>query len=230
MKLGGLQMITAISDFLGQILLFFDGITGNYALSIVLLTLVIKLITWPLTNKQLSSAKAMQDLQPEIKKLQAKHKNDKEKLNAETMQLWKTHKVNPAAGCLPLLIQMPVLWAMFMVLRTPPEGVSNFFLLGIDMRLSVNDLRAAGEAFAFSNLGYYILVALSGGTTFLQQKLMMTDKSQQMMMIFMPLMLLWFSLQFPSGLVMYWTINNVLSIVHHMLISKRSAKGAVVEE
>jgi YidC/Oxa1 family membrane protein insertase len=223
-------MITAISEILSEILLFFDRMTGNYALSIILLTILIRIITWPLTNKQLSSAKAMQELQPEIKKLQEKHKNDKEKLNAETMELWKKHKVNPAAGCLPLLIQMPVLWAMFVVLRDPPAQVSNFFLLGIDMRISVNMLRAAGEAFALANLGYYLLVVLSGATTYLQQKLMMTDKSQQAMMIFMPLMLLYFSLQFPSGLVLYWVINNVLSIGHHVLINKRPAKGAVTEK
>jgi YidC/Oxa1 family membrane protein insertase len=220
-------MITAISDILSQILLFFDNITGNYAMSIILLTILIRIITWPLTNKQLSSAKAMQDLQPEIKKLQEKHKNDKEKLNAETMELWKKHKVNPAAGCLPLLIQMPVLWAMFVVLKNPPAEVSNFFIFGIDMRLSVNDLRTAGTALALSSFGYYLLVVLSGATTYLQQKLMMTDKSQQAMMIFMPLMLLYFSLQFPSGLVMYWVVNNLLSIGHHILISKRPAKGAV---
>jgi YidC/Oxa1 family membrane protein insertase len=116
---------------------------------------------------------------------------------------------------------------MFVVLKNPPAEVSNFFIFGIDMRLSVNDLRTAGTALALSSFGYYLLVVLSGATTYLQQKLMMTDKSQQAMMIFMPLMLLYFSLQFPSGLVMYWVVNNLLSIGHHILISKRPAKGAV---
>lgn len=222
-------MITAIADILNQILLSFERFTGNYAVAIILLTLVVRVITLPLSNKQLSSAKAMQELQPEIKKLQEKYKNDKEKLNAETMELWKKHKVNPAAGCLPLIIQMPVLWAMFTVLRQPPEAVQNFMLFGVDMRISVNELRAAGQALTGTAFGYYLLVALSGATTYLQQKLMMTDKSQQAMMIFMPLMLLWFSLQFPAGLVLYWVVNNVLSIVHHMIINK-PAKGAVSEK
>jgi YidC/Oxa1 family membrane protein insertase len=222
-------MITAIADVLGEILLFFNGITKNYAFSIIILTALVRLITWPLTNKQLSSAKAMQDLQPQIKKLQEKYKNDKEKLNQETMALWKNNKVNPASGCLPLIIQMPVLWAMFVVLRDPPAAVTNFMMFGVDMRISVNELRAAGTAFAASSIGYYILVVLSGATTYVQQKMMMTDKSQQAMMILMPLMLLWFSLQFPAGLVLYWVVNNLLSIGHHYLINKTPAKGAVNE-
>ncbi|MDW7650880.1 MAG: YidC/Oxa1 family membrane protein insertase [Bacillota bacterium] len=222
-------MITAIREYLNMILLFFDGFTGNYGISIILLTILIRLLTWPLTNKQLSSAKAMQDLQPEVKKLQEKYKNDKEKLNAATMELWKTNKVNPLTGCLPLLIQMPILWAMFQVLREPPANVSNFMLLGIDMRISVFALREAGQTFAISSAGYYLLVILSGVTTWLQQKLMMTDKSQQTMMIFMPLMLLYFSLQFPAGLVLYWVFNNLLSIAHHLMLNKKPAKGAVTE-
>ncbi|MBT9174888.1 MAG: Membrane protein insertase YidC [candidate division WS2 bacterium] len=223
-------MITAIGDILNQILLTFDRFTGNYALAIVLLTLLVRLVTWPLTNKQLASVKAVQELQPEIKKLQEKYKNDKEKLNAETMELWKKHKVNPAAGCLPLLIQMPILWAMFNVLREPPPEVQNFILLGVDMRLSVNDLWAVGLAFSLAALGYYFLVALSGITTFIPQKMMMTDKSQQALLIFMPLMFLYFSLQFPAGLVLYWVVNNVLSIAHHVLINRQPAKGAVTEK
>jgi len=223
-------MITAIGEILNQILLTFDRFAGNYALAIVLLTLLVRLVTWPLTNKQLASAKAVQDLQPEIKKLQEKYKNDKEKLNAETMELWKKHKVNPAAGCLPLLIQMPILWAMFNVLREPPPEVQNFILFGVDMRISVNDLHAAGLAFSLAALGYYFLVALSGATTFIQQKMMMTDKSQQALLIFMPIMLLYFSLQFPAGLVLYWVVNNVLSIIHHFLINRHPTKGAVTEK
>lgn len=220
--------MAAIVNFLNDILLFFNELTGSYGIAIIILTILIRLVTWPLQNKQLTSAKAMQDLQPEIKKLQEKYKNDKEKLNAETMELWKKHKVNPAASCLPLLIQMPVLWAMFQVLRDP-SGVVDFMFLGMDMTISIMDLRAIGALFAFSSIGYFILVLLSGLTTFLQQKMMMSDKSQQAMMIMMPLMLLFFSLQFPAGLVMYWVVNNTLSIGQHMLINKKVTKGAVTE-
>ena len=223
-------MLEPIRVILNQVLLFFYDFTNNYGVSIILLTILIRLLTWPLQHKQLASAKAMQELQPEIKKLQAKHKNDKEKLNAETMELWKKHKVNPFTGCLPLLIQMPILWAMFQVLSTPPEVVENFMLFGINMTVSVNMLREAGQAFSLQSFGYYFLVLLSGGTTYLQQKMMMTDKSQQMMMIGMPLMLLWFSLQFQAGMVLYWVVNNILSIGHHMLLNRKPVKGAVTEQ
>ncbi|EEG76923.1 YidC/Oxa1 family membrane protein insertase [Dethiobacter alkaliphilus] len=218
----------AIVDFLNEILMFFNNVTGNYGIAIILLTLLIRLVTWPLQNKQLTSAKAMQELQPELKKLQEKYKNDKEKLNQATMELWKEHKVNPAASCLPLLIQMPVLWAMFQVLRDQVTIADTMFL-GMDMTVSVMDLRELGLLFAATSIGYYLLVIISGVTTFLQQKMMMSDKSQQAMMIMMPLMLLFFSLQFPAGLVLYWVVNNSLSIGQHFLINKNVKKGAVTE-
>ena len=171
-------MIAAIVEVLNTILLSLNEVTRNYGVSIIFLTLLIRLVTWPLTNKQLSSAKAMQDLQPEIKKLQEKYKNDKEKLNAETMELWKKHKVNPASGCLPLLIQMPVLWAMFQVLRHPPTGIAeqSFMLLGIDTRIALLST-IEGVTVWQQHPGYWLLVLLSGATTYFQQKLMIDRKS-----------------------------------------------------
>jgi YidC/Oxa1 family membrane protein insertase len=165
----------------------------------------------------------MQALQPEIKKIQEKYKNDKEKLNQETMALWQKNKVNPAAGCLPLLIQFPFLIAIFRLLQDPEllQGIENVYFLGINMTVAM-----VQNGVWQTNPGYYILVALSGLTTFYQQKIMMTDKSQQTMMIFMPLMLLFFSIRFPAGLVMYWVVNNILSAGHHILLSKMPAKGA----
>ena len=149
--------------------------------------------------------------------------------NAATMELWKQNKVNPMAGCLPLLIQMPVLWAMFQLLRTPPPlAEQSFFLLNIDMRLALKATIDGVTAWQ-THPGYWILVLLSGATTWFQQKLMMTDKSQQMMMIMMPLMLLYFSITFQSGLVLYWVINNLLSVGQHLLINRRPMKGAVSE-
>jgi YidC/Oxa1 family membrane protein insertase len=221
-------LIDTIAKFLGEILLFFYNNTGqNYGLAIILLTLVVRLVTWPLTSKQLSSAKAMQDMQPEIKKLQEKYKDDKEKLNQATMELWKTHKVNPAAGCLPLLLQFPVLIAMFRLLQQPAllEGIENVIFLTMNMTVA-----AVADGIWQTNPGYYIMVILSGITTYLQQKLMMTDKSQQTMMIIMPFMILFFSVRFPAGLVLYWVINNFLSVGHHYFLNKPSAKGAVSEK
>lgn len=224
-------MIQPIAELLGNILLIIYRYTGqNYGVAIILLTILVRLVTWPLTNKQLQSARSMQALQPEIKKIQEKYKNDKEKLNQETMALWKKHKVNPAAGCLPLLIQFPVLIAMFSLLKVPLQGIDNVVFLGVDMTLALAPEGMASLAAYQTNVGYYILVALSGITTYLQQKIMMTDKSQQALMTMMPIMLLVFSVQFPAGLVMYWVVNNILSAGHHILLSKMPAKGALNEK
>ncbi|MCR3920955.1 MAG: YidC/Oxa1 family membrane protein insertase [Firmicutes bacterium] len=223
-------MIAAIVGVLNSVLVYINGVTNNYGLSIIILTIFIRIITWPLMSKQLKSAKAMQDLQPEIKKIQEKYKNDKEKLNAATMELWSKNKVNPVTGCLPLIIQMPILFAMFRMLQAPPVGIDpqSFFLIGVDMRVA---LQATVDAVTVwqQHPGYWLLVLLSGGTTYIQQKLTMTDGSQKPMMIMMPLMLLYFSLRFPAGLVLYWVINNLLSLGQHLLIHRKPAKGAVIE-
>jgi len=217
-------MISALVEILNSILLAINNFTNNYGLSIIILTILVRVVTWPLMSKQLASARAMQELQPEIKKLQEKYKNDKEKLNAATLELWKKHNINPAAGCLPLLIQLPILWAVFQLLKSPPPlAEESFFLLGVDMRLAL-------ETAWKSHPGYWILVLLSGVTTFIQQKLVTTDKSQQSMMIMMPLLFLYFSVKFQAGLVLYWVVNNLLSIGQQMLINRRPAKGAVSEK
>ncbi|HZK24495.1 MAG TPA: YidC/Oxa1 family membrane protein insertase [Oscillospiraceae bacterium] len=223
-------MIAAIVDVLNSILLAINDFTHNYGLSIIVLTILVRLVMWPLMSKQLSSAKAMQEIQPELKKIQEKYKNDKEKLNQATMELWQKHKINPAAGCLPLIVQMPILFAMFRMLQSAPTiDPQQYFLLGIDMRVALQST-VNGAAVWQQYPGYWILVILSGLTTYIQQKLTMTDPSQKMMMTIMPLMLLYFSLRFPAGLVLYWVVNNLLSLVQHLLIHRQPPKGAVNEQ
>jgi YidC/Oxa1 family membrane protein insertase len=215
----------AIIDVLINILAYFYSWTGNYGLSLILLTLLIKLVTWPLTQKQLESTKKMQALEPERKKLQERFKNDKEKMNQALMELWKENKVNPAAGCVPLLIQFPVLIGMFQMLRDPVRSQRPFpnfspLFLGINMTMDVKDLPIAIAAAA---------VILTGGTTFLQQYLTMSgggDKNTKMMLYIMPLMLAYFSYTFPAGLVLYWALNSVLSVAHHFIIPSVQ-KGAL---
>ena len=209
-------MFQAIIDVLISIMAYFYSLTGNYGLSLILLTLLIKLVTWPLTQKQLESTKKMQALEPERKKLQEKYKNNKEKMNQALMELWKENKVNPAAGCVPLLIQFPVLIAMFQMLRAPDRvaaAIPDFspMFLGIDITLYVNQLPMAVAVGA---------VIITGGTTFLQQYLTMsgTDKNMKMMLYIMPLMLAYFSYTFPAGLVLYWALNSILSVAHHYII------------
>ncbi len=209
-------MFQAIIDVLISILAYFYSWTGNYGLSLILLTILIKLVTWPLTQKQLESTKKMQALEPERKKLQERYKNDKEKMNQALMELWKENKVNPAAGCVPLLIQFPVLIGMFQMLRAPDRiaaAIPDFspMFLGINMLSDVSDLPIAIAVTA---------VILTGGTTFLQQYLTMSggDKNTKMMLYIMPLMLAYFSYTFPAGLVLYWALNSILSVMHHFII------------
>lgn len=173
----------------------------SYGLAIILLTVVIKMILYPLTVKQVKSMKAMQELQPKMKKIQEKYKDNPQVLQQKIAALYKDAGVNPLAGCLPLLIQMPILMGMYYSLYNFhfQEGMEAFAWLP---SLSQPD-------------PLYILPILSALTTFIQQKQTTTEMNQQMkiMMTVMPLFIGWISLQFPSGLVLYWVTMNVTQIV-----------------
>lgn len=210
-------MIQPIVDILFQVLLYFYNLTGNYGVAIIILTIIVKVITFPLTQKQIKSAKAIQDIQPELKKLQEKHKNDKEKLNEETMKLWQEHKINPLAGCLPLLVQFPVLIAMFRLLQDSQTLFMNAGIADFNKMFLIFDMTQPDTT--------YILPILAGVTTFLQQKLMTTDQSQKALLYVMPIMIAGFSIQFPAGLTLYWVLQNVLSVGQHMLVNKPVLKG-----
>jgi len=191
--------------FLQSILEFFYHISGtigleNYGLAIILMTIVIKLLLYPLTVKQVKSMKAMQDMQPEMKKLQEKHKKNPEVLQKEMAKLYKDSGVNPLAGCLPLVAQMPILMGMFYALR-------DFTYVGDPQFLWMSSLSNADP--------FYILPVLSALTTFIQQKQTSAEMNQQtkMMMIFMPLFIGWISCTFPSGLVIYWVVSNLMQIL-----------------
>lgn len=219
-------MIGAIRDILNSILLAINQVTNNYGISIIILTALIRILTWPLMKKQLDSTKAMQELQPELKKIQEKYKKDPKKVDQETLELMRKHQVNPLMGCLPLLIQLPILWAMFRLLQSPPELAEHtFFLFGIDMRLALK-ATVDGVTVWQKNPGYWLLVIMSGATTFLQQYFMITDKSQRSMLIFMPIFFLYVSISFPAGLVIYWVTNNLLSIGQQLLVNKKPKKPA----
>lgn len=212
-------MIQAISDVILVVLRYLYDFSGNYGVAIILLTLIVRIATFPLNQKQIQSAKAMQQLEPERKKLQEKYKDNKEKMNEEMMNLWKKNKVNPFAGCLPLIIQFPVLIAMFQLLREPEvlyTEIENFspYFLSLDMTLPDP---------------LFILPLLAGITTFLQQKTMTTDPSQKGLLVAMPIMITVFSINFPAGLVVYWVVNNVLSVGQHFMMNKPVLKGALKE-
>ncbi len=215
------SFFSPIVKFLQVILDFFYHITSvvgfeNYGFAIILMTIVIKMILYPLTVRQVKSMKGMQDIQPEMKKLQAKYKNNPQLLQQEMGKLYKEAGVNPLAGCLPLFAQMPILMGMFYALRDLSYvGDPNFLWM---TTLSAPD-------------PYYILPVLSAFTTFIQQKQTTTEMNQQMkmMMIFMPIFIGWISISFPAGLVLYWVTMNIMQILQQWWMyhgEKNVKKGA----
>ena len=167
--------------------------------------------------------KKMQELQPLVKKLKEKYPNDKQKLNQEMMDLYKTRGVNPMGGCLPMIIQIPVFFALYKGLSGAIELRHASFMFWI------NDLSAPEDLFSFSVAGYVIpiriLPLIMGITQFIQQKMTptaSTDPMQEKMMLFMPIVFLFIMWGFPSGLVLYWLINNVISIGQQYYINKKA--------
>ncbi len=209
------QFLSPLVEIINSVLMFFFVRTGNYGLSIILLTLVVNIITFPLTRKQISASRRLQELQPELKKLQDKYKGDKEKYNKATMEYMKENKVNPLGGCLPLLIQFPIIIGVFQLLRDPGAlMIDNTFFLGLDLVLSPTE---AAKYFSFIN-PYYILPVISAASTFMHQRMVLTDPKQKMMLYIFPVMILVISVSFPAGLVLYWTTNSLLSVGNHFLI------------
>lgn len=204
-------MIEAIGTTLNIGLQAIYAITHSYSLAIVALTLAIKVVLHPLTRKQLNSMKAMQALAPQMEVLRRKYKDDPRQLNAEVMSLYKANKVNPFSGCLPMLAQLPVLWALFALLRRP-----NLFggetLLGVALEAHPT----------IAVIGQYPLIALipvlSGVSTYMQQRLSITDPQQARMFVFMPILIAWFSTQFPVGMSLYWISSTIIYIAEYLIV------------
>lgn len=199
-----------IRQFLTFLLNTTDKYVGNFGVSIIIVTILIKIMLLPLTLKQDKSMKEMKKLQPELEKIKEKYAHDKQMLNMKTMELYKEHKVNPLGGCLPLLLQLPILFALFGVLRNGIIPKDSSFLW---LKLSVPDQ-------------FYILPVLNGAVSFLQQKLMgSADSNPQMknMMYVFPIMMIMFSLKMPSGLQLYWLTSSILAVVQQYFIMKKGA-------
>ena len=176
---------------------------ASYGWAIILLTIIVKMALYPLTVKQVKSMKAMQELSPKMKKIQEKYKDNPQMMQQKIGALYKDAGVNPLAGCLPLLMQMPILMGMYYALYnfSYPTPESAYFL----WMTSMSDPDPL-----------YILPVLSALTTFLQQKMTTTDSNNpqmKMMMFIMPLFIGWISINFPSGLVLYWVTMNVVQII-----------------
>jgi YidC/Oxa1 family membrane protein insertase len=202
---------------------FFYGFIGNYGVAIILVTILIKILFWPIAQKGLKSMKNMQKIQPKMAKLKEKYKNDSARLNEEMMRLYKTYKVNPLGGCLPMLLQIPVFFALYKVLLQSIELRHAPFMLWIT-DLSAPDRLWIGVDIPYLG-GLPILTLLMGGSMFLQQKMTPTpaDPTQAKIMMFLPVIFTFMFLNFASGLVLYWLVNNLLSIGQQYMINRQTA-------
>ena len=224
-KLIRFGMFGFIAEILLKVIKSIHNVVPNWGLSIIILTLLVKIIFFPLTYSSTKSMSKMQELQPKIKSLRAKYKKAKQdigqrrKMNEEIMKLYKEHGVNPAGGCLPILIQLPIFWGFFRLLVVSIEFRHSPFILWIG-DLSVKD-------------PYYVTPILMGITQFISQKMTPTsaDPTQQRMMLIMPVIMTIFFMNFQSGLVLYWLTNNILQIGQQYIMNrimkkkKREAHG-----
>ena len=189
------------------------GIIPNYGVCVIIFSILIKVIVWPLTRKSYRSMAAMQKLQPKIKELKEKYKSDPQALQKKTMKLYKEEKVNPMGGCLPMLLQMPLLYALFIVFRSTIEFRNAPFVLWIK-DLSQPDI-IFHLPFTLPMYGSHValLPIIMGISTFYQSKSTMTDPSQKAMLYIMPIFMTLIFNQFPSGLTLYYTLFNVLTLI-----------------
>lgn len=231
-------MLKPIIDVLHDVLRLFYGFTHDYTLSIVLLTLAIKLVLHPLTRVQLRSMKAMQVLAPHMEALKRKHKDDPKALNQEMMALYRAHNVNPMMGCLPMLIQMPVLWALFQLLYLKDvfddATVIGIPWLPLDAKLSLTKVVHNTTMYFFAEIPAhpeYLLVllipVLVGGSTWWQQKMSVTDPQQARMFVFMPILLAYFATLYPIGLSIYWIVSTIAYIGEYFLVVGRPHPASV---
>ena len=196
---------------------FFYGIIKNYGIAIILLTLLVKVVSYPLTRKGYKSMQAMQKLQPLLTEIREKHRDDPQKLNKATMQLYKEHGVNPFGGCIPWIPQIPVFIALFALLGNAVELRGAPFFLWIDDLAAPDVLFTLPFTIPFIGDAFRLLPILNGLTTWLQQKTTggmtpVTDNMQAKIMQFMPILFVFILYNFPSGLALYWLCNNIFTI------------------
>jgi YidC/Oxa1 family membrane protein insertase len=194
------------------ILKFFYSFIGNYGWSIVLLTIIVRVPFIPIINMGQRSMKRMQELQPKLNEIKERYKKDPQRIQKEMMELYKKYKVNPLSGCFPMLLQIPVFFALYKVLMIAIELRGAPFLLWIK-DLSIKD-------------PYYVLPIIMGVTMLVQQKMTPTspDPRQNKMMMLMPVVFTFLFLNFASGLVLYWLVNNVLSIIQQFYANKKASR------
>ena len=216
-----LGTFSIIAKGLLWLLEFFHKYVHNWGVAIIMLTFVIKALFWPLTAKSYASMEKMKKLQPMMTAIREKYKNDKEQMNKEVMALYKTYGVNPASGCVPVLIQLPVFFGLYQALLTAIElrHAPLVSTLPFTDKIWLADLSAKDP--------FYITPVIMGVTMFLQQRMSppATDPMQQKIMMFLPIIFTFLFLGFPAGLVVYWLVNNILSIFQQWLMMRKSGKA-----
>jgi YidC/Oxa1 family membrane protein insertase len=203
------------------------SVIPNYGIAIIILTVLIKIVLWPLGSKSYKSMSEMKKIQPLMKDIREKYKNDKKKMNEEVMGLYRTYKINPLGGCLPMVVQLPVFFALYRMLYQAIELRHAPFFLWIDDLSAPDRLFHFGFSIPFMEppYGIPVLTIIMGATMLLQQKMSppMGDPTQAKMMMFMPLIFTVIFINFSSGLVLYWLVNNILSISQQYYIQKKFA-------
>lgn len=202
---GGLDRSGIWGSFVGLVydgLDYFYAVAGDYGVSIIIVTLIVRIITFPLMMKQIRYSKVMQQLSPELQKIREKYKDNRQKIQEETMKVFQQYKINPLAGCFPIIVQMPILIALYQAITVNKE-LQNHEFLGI---LTLSSTQSMENV---------ILAILAAGTTYLQSKMSMTtmDANTKMMLALMPLMIGFFTWQFPAALGLYWIVSNVFTII-----------------
>lgn len=228
MDIGAIWDLIILSPMINVLIVLSGYLLNNFGLAILVLTVLVRVVTLPLTLKQLRATKAMQDLQPLLEELKRKHARDKQKLAQEQMRMYKESGVSPAGCMLPMLVQMPIWIALFQsiirVLAVVPEdflSLSRYLYTSWEQVFSLVPLNSQ---FLWLDLAvpdkFILLPILVGGTMWVQQKMIMPSGSdskqaaqQQMMLWMMPLMFAFLTMQFPSGLALYWVISNAVTIV-----------------
>jgi YidC/Oxa1 family membrane protein insertase len=205
---GSWSVVKAVAKPLFYVLRFINDFTHNFGVTIVLLTMMLKLLFVPLQFKSYKSMKQMQVIQPKVLAIQEKYKDDRDRLNKELIKLYRDHKVNPVGGCLPMVLQMPVFVALF-----------NILYMTIDLRQApfmgwITDLSVQDP--------YYVLPIFMGATMILQQKITPTtmDPTQAKIMLILPAFMTFLFINFPAGLVLYWLTNNVLTISQQLITDR----------
>lgn len=210
-----------IKDILMAATIYFYELTKSYGWAIILLTVVVKLVLYPLSVKQFQSIRSMKKIQPKIKELQKKYKDKPEQMQKELLKVYQENKVNPLGGCLPLLIQLPIIYALFATLRS--EAFIN--LPGEKSFLWIADLSKPDLSLSLWGMPLPIMALIVGITTYFSQKLMVTDQEQQKIMAFMPFMLFFFSINLNSGVLIYWAVSNLLTSLQQLYLENKVSEG-----